>query len=168
MGWRDICCSTDERTVIAIVIPRVAVGHTAPLVFTRHSGPLAAALLANWSSLVLDFLARQKVGGTHLTFGFVNQLSFIPASAYSPADLAFIVPRVLERTCTAWDMAPFARGLGYEGEPFRRDPERRALLRAELDACYARLYGLNRDELRYILDPQDVMGPDWPSETFAC
>jgi hypothetical protein len=28
------------------------------------------------------------------------------------------------------------------------------------------LYGLSRDELRYILDPADVMGPDYPSETF--
>ena len=39
-------------------------------------------------------------------------------------------------------------------------------MRAELDAHYARLYGLIRDELRYILDPADVMGQDYPSETF--
>ncbi|MEO5362861.1 MAG: hypothetical protein H7838_04475 [Magnetococcus sp. DMHC-8] len=32
--------------------------------------------------------------------------------------------------------------------------------------CYARLYALTRDELRYILDPADVMGADYPSETF--
>jgi hypothetical protein len=31
---------------------------------------------------------------------------------------------------------------------------------------YARAYGLTRDELRYILDPADVRGPDYPSETF--
>jgi len=29
-----------------------------------------------------------------------------------------------------------------------------------------RAYGLTRDELRYILDPADVMGADYPSETF--
>jgi hypothetical protein len=40
------------------------------------------------------------------------------------------------------------------------------VLRAELDASYARAYGLTRDELRYILDPADVMGEDYPSETF--
>ena len=28
------------------------------------------------------------------------------------------------------------------------------------------LYGLTRDELRYILDPADVKGDDYPSETF--
>jgi hypothetical protein len=73
---------------------------------------------------------------------------------------------VLELTYTAWDMQPFARDLGYDGPPFAWDPERRALLRAELDAYYAWLYGLTRDELRYVLDPKEVMGEDFPSETF--
>ncbi|KFD40280.1 hypothetical protein AT05_01240 [Schleiferia thermophila str. Yellowstone] len=40
------------------------------------------------------------------------------------------------------------------------------MLKAELDALYARLYGLTTEELRYILDPQDVYGPDFPGETF--
>ncbi len=58
------------------------------------------------------------------------------------------------------------RDLGYDGAPFAWSPERPALLRAELDAYYARLYGLTRDELRYILDPADIYGDDYPSETF--
>jgi hypothetical protein len=37
---------------------------------------------------------------------------------------------------------------------------------AELDAWFARAYGLTRDELRYILDPADVHGPGFPGETF--
>jgi hypothetical protein len=63
-------------------------------------------------------------------------------------------------------MAPFARDLGYEGPPFAWNEDRRAQLRAELDAWYARAYGLTRDEMCYILDPADVMGADYPSETF--
>lgn len=50
--------------------------------------------------------------------------------------------------------------------PFLWDEERRFMLRAELDAHYARLYGLTREELRYILDPQDVYGLAFPGETF--
>jgi hypothetical protein len=50
--------------------------------------------------------------------------------------------------------------------PFKWDEVRRAQLRAELDAYYARLYGLTRDELRYILDPKEVHGEDFPGETF--
>jgi hypothetical protein len=52
------------------------------------------------------------------------------------------------------------------GSPSRWDEDRRALVRAELDAWYARAYGLSRDELRYILDPADLLGPKYPSETF--
>ena len=50
--------------------------------------------------------------------------------------------------------------------PFKWDEDRRAVLKAELDAIYAKLYGLTTEELRYILDPQDVYGPDFPGETF--
>ena len=125
-----------------------------------------AALLANLNSLVLYYLARQKVGGTHLTYGYLKQFPVLPPERYTDTGLAYIVPRVLELTYTADDLAPWARDLGHEGPPFRWDPDRRAQLRAELDACYARLYGLTRDELRYILDPADVYGPDYPSETF--
>jgi hypothetical protein len=46
------------------------------------------------------------------------------------------------------------------------DPDRRSLLRAELDACYARLYGLTCEELQYILDPATTHGPDYPTVTF--
>lgn len=55
---------------------------------------------------------------------------------------------------------------GIPFPPFKWDEERRALLRAELDAYYALLYGLERDELRYILDPKEVHGEDFPGETF--
>jgi hypothetical protein len=51
-------------------------------------------------------------------------------------------------------------------EHFRWDEVRRAQLCAELNACYVRLYGLTRDELRYILDPKEVHGEDFPGETF--
>jgi hypothetical protein len=49
-----------------------------------------------------------------------------------------------------------AEACGYDGDPFPYDEDRRALLRAELDALVARLYGLNRKQLRYILCPQGL------------
>ena len=88
------------------------------------------------------------------------------SATYTEPDLAFIVPRVLELTYTSHSRAPFARDLGHDGPPFAWDEDRRALLRAELDAWYARAYGLTRDDLRYILDPADLLGADYPSETF--
>ena len=186
MGWRDICRATDERTVIASVLPTVGVGHTMPLLTTVWDARQTSALLGNLCSLVLDFCARVKIGGTHLTYSYLKQFPVIPPERYTEPDLDFITPRILELTYTAKDMAPWATALisGWKldngnwkpgtPEPIRRSPlvpfpfdqERRAVLRAELDAYYARLYGLDRDELRYILDPEDVMGKDYPSETF--
>ncbi|WP_165915629.1 hypothetical protein [Rhodovulum marinum] len=101
-----------------------------------------------------------------MSFYFVNQFPILPPDFYTASRLAFITPKVLELTYTSHSLAPFARDLGHDGPPFPWDEDRRALLRAELDAFYARAYGLTRDELRYILDPADVKGPDYPSETF--
>jgi hypothetical protein len=175
MGWRDITNATNERTVIASVVPRLGVAYTFR-VATRLSQPpdKVACLFATLNSLVFDFSSRQALGGTHLSDYIIKQLPVFPPDRYTDADLAFIVPRVLELTYTAHDLAAWGEDLAaYDprvsherGRPFPWDPARRALLRAELDAYYARLYGLTRDELRYILDPADVMGPDYPSETF--
>ncbi|MBE7539343.1 MAG: N-6 DNA methylase [Opitutaceae bacterium] len=168
MGWRDICRATDERTVIASVVPRAAVGHKMPLLHfpAGTSAKLAAVLLGNLDALCLDYVARQKVGGTSLTYHYFKQFPILTPDAYTEADLTFIVPRVLELTYTSHDLAPWAADLGHHGPPFAYDPVRRAQVRAELDAYYARLYGLTRDELRYILDPADTHGPDYPTETF--
>ena len=168
MGWRDITNATNERTVIATVFPRVGVGNNLPLMFFGVDGSarLQAGLSANLSALSLDYAARHKVGGTHLNFFIYQQLPILAPDIYSEPRLAFVVPKVMELTYTSHALAPFARDLGYDGPPFDWNEKRRAHLRAELDAFYARAYGLTRDELRYILDPADVMGPDYPSETF--
>jgi hypothetical protein len=168
MGWRDICRATDERTVIASVVPRVGVNHKTPLFFANEAPTLMhyAALLGNFEALVLDYVARQKVGGTSLTYFYLKQLPVLPPEHYTEANLAFITPRVLELTYTAHDLQSWAQDLGFDGEPFAFNPTRRAKLRAELDAYYAKLYGLTREELRYLLDPADIMGEDYPSETF--
>lgn len=35
-----------------------------------------------------------------------------------------------------------------------------------LDAFHTRTHGLTGNEVRYMLDPADVKGPEYPSETF--
>ena len=167
LGFRNVTGVEKIRTVIASVLPRVAVGHSMPLLAVNDkNSAVTSALLANLGSLCLDYVARQKVGGINLTYGFMKQFPVLPPDRYTSADMAYIVPRVLEMTYTASDLKPWAVDLGHTGGPFAYDPTRRARLRAELDAYYARLYGLTRDELRHVLDPADVMGADYPSETF--
>lgn len=167
-GWRGIARATDERSVIGTVFPLAGVGNSCHLVLpsSETSASLLASLDANVSALVFDYVARQKVGGANFNFFIPKQLPVLPPNRYTETDFAFIVPRVLELTYTVHDLQPWAQDLGYNGEPYAFNPDRRAVLRAELDAYYAKLYGLTRDELRYILDPADIMGEDYPSETF--
>lgn len=165
LSYRNITNVTNERTLVPVVYPRSGASNQFPCVFISNDFN-SAAFYANLSSIILDYVARQKVGGSALNFFLLNQFPILPPTAYSEADLAFIVPRVLELSYTSHSMAPFARDLGYDGPPFAWDEDRRAHLRAELDAWYALAYGLTRDELRYVLDPKDVMGADYPSETF--
>ncbi|MDZ4135253.1 MAG: restriction endonuclease, partial [Paracoccaceae bacterium] len=167
LGWRDITNATNERTVISAIFPISASDDTLSLLLPIVGSPIDAALiLAALNSLVLDYVAQQKVSGTHVRKYVISQLPILPPTYYTPERLAFLTPRVLELTYTSHALAPFARDLGYTGPPFAWDDARRAVLRAELDAFFARAYRLSRDDLRYILDPADVMGADYPSETF--
>ena len=160
VGWRDIARSTDERTAIAAVLPRVGFGHHIPLfVDPNAEATELAAFCANFNSFVLDYAARQKVGGTHMTFFIMRQLPvFHPPRYLQPAEWQsdtilrdWIADRVLELSYTAWDLQPFAQDLGYDGPPFRWDPERRFEIRCELDAAYFHLYEIERDDVYYIM-----------------
>ncbi|MBX5086720.1 N-6 DNA methylase [Rhizobium lentis] len=167
MGWRDICRSTDERTVIASIFPKVGVGNKLPLMECAGAGAEeVACLVANLSAISFDYAARQKIGGTTMNYFIYKQLPVLAPHQFSRNDRAFIMPRVRELTYTSYSMRPWAENLGHMGSPFIFDAARRAELRAELDALFALKYGLSRDELRYVLDPADTHGADYPSETF--
>ncbi|GAA3491755.1 Eco57I restriction-modification methylase domain-containing protein [Streptomyces cremeus] len=151
LGWRDVARTTDERTAIPALLPKSAVLHTFPLMFPDSPAHLTVSLVAAQSSLVFDFVARQKVGGIHMPLMTWKQLP-VP----HPNDLAshapFLVARTLELVYTAWDMEPLARDLDDTGAPFTWDEARRAQLRAELDAYFFHLYGVSRDDADYILE----------------
>jgi hypothetical protein len=118
---------------------------------------LGLALLGNLNSFVVDYAARQKIGGQTLNFFIVEQFPVLPPKTYEkewhgvlPAD--FIKQRVLELSYTAHDLKGFASDMGYDGPPFAWDEERRLHLRCQLDALYFHLYGLSRDEAGEVLD----------------
>ena len=148
------------------------------LILPSTTVDLALCLVGLMTSMVFDFVVRQKLGGTNLTHGYLKQIAVPLPSSISDHDKLSICRRVLELTFTASDLRSLYidaieenHGMDLRtgpdrGEPWQWEPLRRAEIRAELDAIYARLYGLNRDELRYILDPADVMNDDYPSQTF--
>lgn len=166
-AFRGITNATNERTVLAGNLPASGVGNSAPAISYEQSKPIASALvLANLNSLPLDWAARLSVGGINMNYYIVKQLPVLPPEIYletAPTGdtwVELVVPRALELTYTAWDLQSFAQDLGYDGAPFVWDEERRHRLKCELDAIYAHLYQLDREDLAWILDAPE------PSQSF--
>lgn len=157
LGWRDICRSTDSRTLIPSIVPISACGDKFLLALVDRQ---PHALYAMLCSFVVDYCTRQKLGGTSLKYFTFKQLPILPPArfdaeaAWAPAHSVsnWILPRVLELTYTAWDLEHFARDVGHKGPPFRWDDTRRFILRSELDAAFFHLYGISHDDAAWILD----------------
>jgi hypothetical protein len=210
--YRNITKANQERTIIAAIIPFLAPVFSCRVLFSDTSAPKNALLLGQFNSLVLDYIARHKLGGTNLSDYYTKQFPVLVPDNFENNEFTnLILGKIVELTYTSWDVKPFADDVCIEGgsdlqdvienqwqenkaatggnewtpptwsedhgtspeliegcplPPFKWDENRRAVLKAELDAIYAKLYGLTTEELRYILDPQDVYGPDFPGETF--
>ena len=165
LAWRDIARATDERTVIAAVMPaHYAFNNKACLLMPDCDSAHAACLLAVLNSLVVDFVERLKQASANVNLFYLKQLPILPPEAFAPADVEFIASRVAMLTRTADDINAVWL-TEYPAYTFQ-EPRERLKIRAELDAYIAKMYGLTREELRYILDPSDVMGPEHPSVTF--
>jgi hypothetical protein len=196
LAIKKVTSPTNERTLIGTTLPRVACVYSINGMISDCGAMRSTALSAGLSSLVLDYVTRQKLGGVNMAQFVLKQLPVHPPEHYSPELLKYIVPRVLELTYTAWDLTAVAddvwsesnadlqasiesqwqsnvdaTGGGHRGKtppewvehsdqadeqfphpPFMWDEGRRAQLRADLDGLYGHLYGLEREELSYILD----------------
>ncbi|MFJ7624928.1 Eco57I restriction-modification methylase domain-containing protein [Streptomyces sp. NPDC097595] len=150
LAFLRISSPTNQRTMISAILPPAAIGDSVFLLHTRNSTD-SAALVAHFNSFVFDYVTRQKAAGLNLNFFYVRQLPVLPPeTVHRHTD--FLTPRVLELTCTAHDMGPFAADLGDTGGPFRWNESRRHQIRAELDAFFFHLYGIGRADTAYILD----------------
>lgn len=154
-GFSDVTSATNERTVLAAAFPRAGVGHTYPLWFGRDR----ELLLCLFNSFVVDFLARQKVAGLHLTYGYVKQFAVPPPEAFEQqpgwlnARLGdWVRSRVVKLSVTSRSMLPMAIELQSQAALSTWNPEEREVVRAELDAAMFHLYGADRKDVDYILE----------------
>lgn len=158
MGWRDIARATDQRTLIPALLPRSAVGNSLPMIYLDRASD-SLCFLAALSSLPCDYVLRQKSSGAHVSKFMLNQVPMphpktfaAPCPWNSEQSLTeWVTPLVIELTYTSWSLQQWAGDVGDEGNPYRWDPTRRALLQAELDAAMFHVYGLDKDQTRYIL-----------------
>ena len=147
LGYSTVTSATNARTMIAALLPRSAMGHKIQVVWSSDRHWLCSVL----NSCAFDFVARQKLGGTELGLFVVRQLA-VPHRIDLVPFSAFVDSRILELSYSSWDMVQLAESLNRHDPPFRWDEDRRAAIRAELDALMFHLYGVSREDADYIMD----------------
>ena len=180
LGYRKISNATNERTFVASIIP-LPNGTGDSIIYVMVDNTIQSAILQGmFSSLTFDYVSKQKMGGSNMSNFITKQLPVLTLDQI-PYDLQWNIVKHVVQLCyfnhdldgwaeEMWDEMNDAQRaelpqLG-DKQPFIYDPDRRAVLQAELDAIFAHLYGLTTDELRYILDPEDICGEGCINETF--
>ena len=107
------------------------------------------------SSIVFDFVTRQKVILSLNQF-ILEQFPIISFEKWRNWE-KLIIPKALELIYTSKELEDFARDCGYEKKPFKWDQNRRNILQTELDAIYAHLYKISKEELNHILETFPVL-----------
>jgi type I restriction-modification system DNA methylase subunit len=185
IGLRDVAANTNERTVIATVLPPlVFCPHTMAvenIIYAAHQRKketyyekvgLSAAeqlyVVTLLNSYVVDFQARQKV---------TNHVSFFIAYGFrvprlTAADEAFgpLVERAAKLICTTEEYADLwqaALGRKWIAKQAAITEADRQQLRAELDALVAYLYGLTEDEFTYVLSTFPLVNPEVKAAALA-
>lgn len=167
--FKCVTAPTNVRTMISAILPYYGVGHSMTTITPLHRDndykKFAPLFFSNLNSVALDYILRQKVQGQNLSIFILEQLPVISPERFEDEIGGqkigdFVRGEVLYLTYTAEDMRPFARDMGFEGEPFAWDEEDRRHRMARLDALFFHLYGIGRDDAGYILDQFPIVRRD--------
>jgi hypothetical protein len=143
VAFMDITAATNARTMIATALPPLPCGNSAPILLSAYS-PISLSMVLN--SYAYDFAARARCGGLHLNYFVVEETPLVSPLSMTPA-LPWGV---------AFSSAPALAQLVLEAAPALRlrpaiTSHERLRVRCILDAFVAALYGLSREDLRWIL-----------------
>ena len=160
ISWRDV--GPSERTLVIAIIPKSAVGHASPILFSNVNPTDRVAIVGILSSLVVDYAVRQK--SNRMTFFVLEQVPILNLShVHREEDFLggtvadWLATRVFELSFTSEELAPLAADLGRNHPPFRWQSERRAALQTEIDAAVLHLYCLDRSQAEWLLDSFTVL-----------
>jgi len=162
VGFCDVASPTNERSLVAAMLPRNCIaGAKVPTVTMESATPLEDLLvwLAAANTFTMDFLVRMKVSLT-MALTILDSLPFPRLPANDPSARR-LVSAALKLVCTGpemnelWDemsLAGVVTPRSGDGPPGTCDGAERLRLLAEIEAEVAILYGLSAGELGYILD----------------
>ncbi len=171
IGFGDVASPTNQRGLVAALLPNCTVsGHKVPTIEFINGGPRDILLwLGVANSLVMDFLVRKKISLT-MSYTIMDSLPF-PRDFEMTRSSAEIARRVCSLCAVGPEMETFqqeaiAMGILAAGE-FIVDPDQRAVVAAEIDVLVARdVFQMRKEEMLYILDPDNILGQDCGVETF--
>lgn len=181
MGFRQVSNSQNERTCIISLYPcPKGAGDTIINIYSDLGSIEMALFLAMTSSLVFDYVSRQKVGGSHVNGFLFKQFPILTPDQIPQSFADLVLERVTQLCYFNHEMDGWAEDIykelpqekkcNYEAlrdkHPFSYNPKQRQEIQAELDAIFAHLYGLKTEDLLYIIDPEDICGPGCINETF--
>ena len=150
VAFRDVTNRTNQRTVIACLVPpQVFMAHTAPFfLWPRGDEMDEAFLLGVLSSIPFDWYARRYVE-THLTFFILN-----PFPVPRPGRDDRLWRRTVELSgrlaCPDERFVSWADSVGVECGPIEADQKNDMI--HELDAVMAHLYGLTEAQLVHVFE----------------
>jgi hypothetical protein len=152
LGIRAVASSTNERSMIASVIPENVFCGNSLLVNKKGFNHRQELLFLTGllDSYVVDWLLKQKVS-QNINMFYIYQLP-IPRLTIGDPFFQPIVDRVARLICTTPEFDELAKAAGLGGyQDGVTDLTERARLRAELDGIVARLYHLTDEEFTHIL-----------------
>ena len=149
LGYRKISASTNRRGFVISPLPRYIAAESLSMIFFNEHREENICFIANLSSIPFDYITRNKLSGVNYNFLIFEQFPVFPPEIYSKELITEIRERVLKLVYKSWDIQPFAIDYGIKKNqpPFKWNDTEREVLKGELDAIFALLYGYSRDDL---------------------
>ncbi|MBS1750533.1 MAG: Eco57I restriction-modification methylase domain-containing protein [Bacteroidetes bacterium] len=151
LAYRSIASNTNERTLVATIIPPCFTGNSLN-VAENLTNELLLYSTAIFSSFVLDWFLRQQVT-TNINMFYIYQLP-VPRLTSKDKWYKSIINRAVKLICTTDEYAELweevMKTKWSERNSATNEFERNQL-RAELDGIIAHIYGLTEEEFTYIL-----------------
>jgi hypothetical protein len=149
---RSITSSTNERTVISSILPKFGIANSINIALPKNLEDVLF-LLGAFNSFVLDFVASTKVGNQNLNIFIIKQLPIPKRHIIKIINKnQIITDKILRLSYTSKEIESFAHDNHFYDSPISWNEQERFLLKCELDAIYAHLYGLDKADLAYILE----------------
>ncbi len=156
VGYMDVASATNSRTMIATLVADMPCGNKVPVLSTRIPArvPVLCAVL---NSFVYDYCLRQRLGGLTINY-FILAETPVPrltGDGETIADLVSTLTLRLGATHCSFslvlDQLPRVARAWADRRWWALTPHERTRLRCILDAVVAELFGLDYDDLSWIL-----------------